>query len=468
VNYRKAEASPGESMSDGIETHNKATTTPLAPPHVPKLSVSRQLALSSFWFATNLHWGALLLIVIPHQAKVIAPSDPAGAMGLIFGLGAVIALIVPIVAGAYSDRSMSPHGRRRPYMVAGIAANLVGLAIMGYAVANLSLMAYIVGYLIVQAGNNSAGAAYAGIIPDMVPAEQHGEASGYMATMTQAGMILGAFGSGILLGKGHSTLAFVLIAVILLVFLMLTVFTVRETPLTIKPPPLTLNGFMNSLIEPLKNRDFFWVLVTRALVTLGMWCVQPFIQNYLSDVVHVKNDVEAGGNLLAMILLCATITGLLGGKISDAIGRKKVVYVANTLIAVCSVAFVFSHSLAYTYVVGAIYGMGYGAYFSVDWALACDVLPNPEDAGKDMAIWHISMVLPQTFAPALAGFVLSHVGQSTMINGVRHYSNQGYQASFTLGAIFLILGALFLRNVRDRHERQQLAAVNEFALPAEE
>ena len=213
-------------------------------------------------------------------------------------------------------------------------------------------------------------------------------------------------------------------------------------------------------IEPLKSPDFFWVLVTRALVTLGMWCVQPFIQNYLADVVHVKNDVEMGGYLLATILLCATVTGMIGGKLSDVIGRKKVVYVANTLIAICSVAFVFSHSLLYTFIVGALYGVGYGAYFSVDWALACDVLPNPEDAGKDMGIWHVSMVLPQTFAPALAGYVLSHVGTSSMVEGTRHYALQGYQAAFTLGAIFLLLGAFFLRNVRERRDREKMAAAS--------
>jgi len=119
---------------------------------------------------------------------------------------------------------------------------------------------------------------------------------------------------------------------------------------------------------------------------------------------------------------------------------------------------VFSHSLTYTFIIGALYGVGYGAYFSVDWALACDTLPNVDNAGKDMGIWHISMVLPQTLAPFIAGFVLQHVGHSIVVEGTRHYALQAYQAAFTLGAIFLMLGAFFLRNVRDRREREQLAA----------
>ena len=344
-------------------------------------------------------------------------------------------------------------------MVVGIAINLVGLAVMGYAASQRSLPLYILGYLIVQFGNNSAGAAYAGVIPDMVPSEQHGEASGYMALMTQSGTILGALGSGILLGRGQRSQRIWIIACILVTFVVLTCFTVRETPLTVKPKPLTVMAFLRSLIEPLRYRDFFWVLVTRALVTLGMWCVQPSYPNYLSDVVGPNERGRHGGQTGSRHPAHCDGNGIIGGKISDAIGRKKVVYVSNTLIAVCSVAFVFSHSLLYTFIVGALYGIGYGAYYSVDWALACDTLPNVDNAGKDMGIWHISMVLPQTLAPFVAGFVLDHVGHSTLVDGVRHYAVQGYQAAFTMAAVFLMLGAFFLRNVREKREREKSEAI---------
>jgi MFS family permease len=436
---------------------------PSAP--LPKrLNVLQQLKLSSFWFAMNMHWGALLLIIIPIQTKHIAPKESAAASAWVFGIGSIMALLVPLIAGTLSDRSMSRFGRRRPFMAFGIAFDLIGLLMMWYAGAHVSLPLFILGYLIVQFGGNTAGAAYAGIIPDLVPSEQHGEASGYMATMTQAGNIIGALGSGILLGLGQPALAYLILGLVMISFLFLSLFTVHETPLKQTPAPLTFNEYLHGLVAPLKHRDFFWVLVTRGFVTLGMWCVQPFIPNYLDDVIHVKNASDMAGKLIAVILLSATVTGLLGGTISDKIGRKTVVYVANTLIAICSILFVFSHSLGYTFLIGAFYGVGYGAYFSVDWALACDVLPSKEDVGKDMGIWHVSMVLPQTFAPALAGWILSSVGRYTIenrvdnithqIEPVKHYALAGYQTAFTAGAVFLMLGAILLRNVREKRERE--------------
>src|SRR5437867_238097 len=101
-------------MSSRIEGET-ATEAVVAAPPARHLGVGQQLALSSFWFATNLHWGALLLIIIPLQAKQIAPADSAGAIAKIFGYGAFVAMIVPLIAGALSDRSMSRFGRRRPY-----------------------------------------------------------------------------------------------------------------------------------------------------------------------------------------------------------------------------------------------------------------------------------------------------------------------------------------------------------------
>ena len=49
---------------------------------------------------------------------------------------------------------------------------------------------------------------------------------------------------------------------------------------------------------------------------------------------------------------------------------------------------------------GAILGIGYGAYTSVDWALVADVLPS--------GVWNISLSLPQVIAPVIGGLLIDH------------------------------------------------------------
>jgi Na+/melibiose symporter-like transporter len=405
------------------------------------------VAVSAYWFATNLHWGALLVVMMPSQVKrVIAPMWHAQALSVILGVGALVALVTPPIVGAYSDRCASRWGRRRPYMAAGVALNLLGLLLMWTAGDRASFWLYLAAYLVVQFGNNLATASYSGIIPDVVPEAQRGEASGYMAAMTQMGTVLGAFASGYLMGAGYVTASYGLIGCTLVVFLGITAVGVREEPLARATGSVAWRNVLKSLwVNPRKHPDFAWVWLTRALVTMGMWCVQPYIQYYLGDVIGVPNPEQTTGLLLGTILIGATVTGLLGGSLSDRIGRKRVVYVANSLIAVASLAFLVSHSLAFTFVVGIVYGLGFGAYYSVDWALACDVLPSKDSAAKDMGVWHISMVLPQSLAPFIAGPLLAGVGRGPT---PEHYTLPGYSAIFALAAFFLLLGALLLRNVR--------------------
>lgn len=425
-----------------------------AGPH-GRISARQLFAISAYWFATNLLWAALMMIIIPSQIKQVAPRAPAETLGWLLGLGAIPAIVVPLIAGPLSDRCTSRWGRRRPYMVVGVGVNLIGL-LMVWAVGRwLSLGLYSAGYFVANIGNNLATAAYSGVIPDLVPEEQRGEASGWMAAMSLTGMIVGVVSAGGLLYLKRPDAAFLVIAICLVAFLLITVAGVHERPRKAPPEPLDWGRFLKSLwIDPRQYPDFAWVWITRALVVMGIYSVQEYLQLYLTDVLGVKEgDKELIGALLIVTgLLLATVSGVFGGKVSDRIGRKRVVYIANTTIALACIAFPFARSLAYAMVVFGIFGLGYGAYYSVDWALACDVLPSQEDAAKDMAVWHIAMTLPQSIALPISGMLLGLFGKRFVLTAagekVAHYYAPGYTALFSMAALFLILGALLLRNVK--------------------
>jgi MFS family permease len=98
---------------------------------------------------------------------------------------------------------------------------------------------------------------------------------------------------------------------------------------------------------------------------------------------------------------------------------------------------------------GLLFGVGYGAYTSVDWALAVDALPSREAAGRDMGVWSIATTLPAILAPLLGGLVIS-------VAGSLGDTTVGYRVVFSLAVVFLLAGAVFILRVRDQFARPAL------------
>ncbi len=422
------------------------------PPSLPRqVRFKEHLAISTFWAASNFVWGALIIIVIQSQVKHMAPLQKGLISGLTVSVGAIAALIIPLLIGPLSDRSLHPMGRRRPYMFWGVLINLFGLGILYLAGNVASIPWYMFAYFIMTIGNNIATAAYSGVIPDLIPEDQRGTASGYMAVMSQVGTLIGIYLCGIYASKQQFGVCYAILAGALILGLIVSMRGIKETPIKTSEPLPQLPEFLSSLIEPLRHRDFMWVWLTRALVMFGFYCFVPLVQYYFSDVIGVENPETATSELIGIVIFCAALSGYVGGWLSDRVGRKKIVYFANSFMAIMCLAFIFCTTLSQVLIVGVLFGIGYGAYVSVDWALGTDVLPSKEDAAKDMAVWHISMTLPQAIAAAPAGYLVGAFGRTYhIVNGesVPRYTHMGFAALFIVAAIFLGLGALLLRNVK--------------------
>jgi MFS family permease len=442
-----------------METNYPRETEPPSSPYGSgPLTVFQHMTIAAYWLATNFHWGAILLILLPGDMEILAPEHKVEALGKVTALGAIFALLVPLISGALSDRCTHRSGRRKPYIQGGILVNVLGLIGMAACVKlNKTLPnafnLYLLSFFVVQIGNNIASGAFMGVIPDVVPKSEHGKASGFMALFTQVGTLLGAVGVGMLLKSTESRYAAI---AIVLVLVGLSTRTIRERHQASAEKIEWLPYLKSLWIDPRKYPDFAWVWITRFLVMMGFYAISPYIKYYLVDVVGVaqaKVD-DTAPMLMGVILIVSSISGYYGGAISDKIGRKQVVYIANTLIAIVAPAFVLCHNMPMALLVGALFGLGYGAYISVDYALGTDVLPSETDSGKDMAVWHIAMTLPQSLVAYPAGKLIAAAGSKMLPSAepgaepVVHYEVAGYAMVFILCSLCFALGAYLLRNVK--------------------
>src|SRR5205807_7351406 len=91
--------------------------------------------------------------------------------------------------GAISDRSMFAIGRRRPYIAVGALGVVICLSLM--AVVPSFWMLFVV-YSALQLFSNTAQGPYQGMLPDQVPADQRGQASGYYGALQRVGRVWAA------------------------------------------------------------------------------------------------------------------------------------------------------------------------------------------------------------------------------------------------------------------------------------
>lgn len=422
-----------------------APTRDAVPDTERRLTARDQFLLSCYWFAFNYQWGAILAVILPSQiAALVGGHRKEFFNGVVPPIGAAVSMLVAPLAGAWSDVRRSRFGRRRPFLLVGSLINvacLLALAPMG---AGDPLRWFVIAYLGVQVGSNLAGGPYAGLIPDVVPVAQRGSASGWMALMSALGTLAGALSAGQLIHAGDYRRIYIAIGVVVLAFMALTLFGVRERPWHEPPPHESLGHFLRSFVpDPRTHRDFYWVMATRALVTMGIYSVFTFFQFFLADVIRVHKPEAQASYLVGIIIVTGVFTSLAAGALSDRVGRKPLVYASGAIMALAAVIFIpvaFHPSLLFTYIVGGLFGLGWGAFQAVDWALAVDVLPHQGGPAKDMGIWHTALVLPQILAPAMTGLTLTRLKEHSLL--------LGYTTVFVMTAAWFVLGTVFVRRIR--------------------
>lgn len=417
-----------------------ANLTGSSTPHPPVSPV----VLSAFWFGTAFHWLVLLLIVMPKDVvKFVGEGQKGTYLGLLTAIGAIMALVLPPLVGAHSDRT----GKRIPYIRLGLAVNLVGLVVMALAASALAGMSgfwvYVLGFLLVQFGNNYATAPYSALIPQLVPVEQRGRYSGVMAMLQAGGQLLGAV-AALLLGLLHLP-GWAIYALVALVLLLPALVTMRGVPAQTDRLSGQAHVPQMSVAQLFAYQPFLWVFLTRVLFALGQYSVQPFLQYYNKDVMRQGDPANATSIMLACIIVGSIASALIGGRISDRVGRKPVIYVAGGLMAAVAMMLLFAPNFPVALALALVFGLGFGAFTSVDWALGSDAMPSESSYARDMGIWHVAFVAPQ-FVGAPQGRLLDW--------GNAQSPNLGYTLVFGIAAVFFVLGVILVRNVPERVHRQ--------------
>jgi MFS family permease len=379
-----------------------------------------------------------VMVSMAFKVQHIDPANTEGSLGLVMGVGAAFALIANPLVGRLSDRTTSRWGMRRPWILGGAIVGLGGFALIGAA---SSVWMVLLAWCLVQTSMNAVLAAANATLPDQVPVSSRGKVSGLVGITTPIGILAGSFLVNFLPGDFER---FVVPGVISLILAVVFVVILKDRALADKPADrFTIGMFFGSFVfNPRTHPDFGWTWLTKFLVMFGYAGIATFLPLYLVTKFGLAEEAAIGVILAANLASMAAmaISSPLGGFLSDKVGKRRpFVAIAGVIMVVGLVILAVAPSIPVVIIGQAVIGLGAGSFFSVDLALATEVLPNPDDVAKDLGVLNIANALPQSIAPAVAPAIIA-LGAATPIGG--------YATWYLFGALVAFAGAVLVYRIK--------------------
>ena len=440
-----------------------------APPR-RRLSYLDFVVLSLYWVAIGYLWNSLTALILPDLIiQLVGRAHEGLAASVLKSLGTAVAIIWQPIVGGISDRSVTPWGRRRPFIVAGTAGDvifLVGIALAG------SYWWLVVCYFLLQLASNTAQAPYQGLLPDVVPEDQRGEASGFYGVANLVGIASGTVGAGLLLAHFGRSLSIASIVVVLVATMLATVLLVPDRATPVEGQFRTARElFGKTFAVPFRNRDFLWLMASRLLIFMGFGGLQNFAFFYFDNVFFHhdrKATAIAASTLLGIAIAVAALVTWPASRLSNRTGRRPLIFVAGLVGAVGSVVLVFSHYMwvpagllaplaialhvpelaAQATLTGLAIGLGLGVFFSVDWAFIQDIIP-PHEGGLYMGFSNIATAGAGIIAVFIGGPLLDGFNSGPRLLGLPG----GFPVVFGLFAVWFVVGSLSILKVPERVRR---------------
>ncbi len=273
-------------------------------------------------------------------------------------------------------------------------------------------------------------------IADQVPKFQRGTITAALGIAQNVGILGGVYVAQFF--ATNPLVMFVGPSILAIIAMVIFAIVLPDKALPVKPPRMNFADWVTTFwVSPRKYPDYALAWWSRFLITFASFGFTTFRFFYLLNHVKVHEPDIPGVISLSVLIntICLVAASIVAGRLSDKIGRRKVfVWLSTALFAVGTVCLIFIHDVPSFYVLEALMGLAYGIYVGVDLALVVDVLPNPDDSGKDLGVFNIANALPQTIAPLIGG-TLVYVGDK---------AGNNYGLWFSVCGVAALIGAVVI------------------------
>ena len=400
------------------------------------------IRLNAFSFGATGFVLAMDTAVLPVIVLSLAPEGLKNSYLAALGMGGLIvaALVQPSI-GRLSDRTLSPLGRRVPYIVAG------SLVVCGSLVLTMlapNFAALFGAWMFIQANLNVAYGPGMALIRDLVPRARIGVASSLKILMDATGGLVLITATAALIGQAAEAdigpvhvyvdwewAVLALLITALLVSVAVTCVTVlsrdqRRRARRIQRPSVSLRSVLNAQLG--------LFLLSRLLLMTAIYSFPTYGLFFLRDVVEAENPAQTLSQMIPAIGGSLAIAVYLAGWVSDRVGRKPVAITGAVAGAISTSWLLLTDTTSGLLITASIVGASSGTLLSASWALANE-MADESQAGTHIAIVNLSTIggaaLPRLFGPGID--LLNHTSEDL-----------GYRALIAGCAALFVAGAIAL------------------------
>jgi MFS family permease len=422
----------------------------LEPGNVPPVAQSRTTTAGGptsmsrwLWIAyplafigINAVWGGVVQVLLGTQvASFVSAENAPATLGIVASIAAVSSVISQPVMGWLNDRTRSRFGRRNIW-VAG--ASVVSAAALLATALSPSVPFLAVVWALAMWPLNALQGALGAVLPERVPVRYRGSMSGILGAIGYAGSFAGVAIAGL---TGNVVVGYAGIAVVVLAVSLLFAFTTKDYFPEQKPESTTAERKQAAKFPSLRtDRDYWWAFAGRFTMIFGYFMIAGFQLYILQNYIKVGDQsIQAASTALVGLSGASTIAivvfSLIGGWVSDKLNRLRMFVALATLLFVPA-GLIYWLMPTYTgaLIANIIIGAGFGMYLAVDQALISRVLPNMDNAARDLGIMNIANAGPQIIAPVVGGALVTLLG--------------GYEILFAVMIGSVIISAVFVKFIR--------------------
>lgn len=375
--------------------------------------------------------------LLPAKIQQIAPNQKVQIVALLATIAMIVATVANIIEGALSDRTTSRWGKRNPWIFLGMITTLICFYFLTKVT---TITGIIINWSLFQVALNMMVAPLVAFIADKAPKKYRGAISAFYGVGMNIGTPVGTMiASQYITNINNGIYIFMVFEVIFTMFGLLLIGDSSNKGEKVEK----LHGaeLLEAFIFPIRGdiKDFYLAVFGKLLFVSAQFVITGYQLYIFTDYMNLSSE-NATRNLsvMSIILLITGVSfAIIGGPLADRFHSLKLLVAASTVAMGIGVAIPAIAPAPWTmFVYAGLSGAAMGMYNSVDQALNVSVLPNPNNAAKDLGIVNLANSLGQVFGPIVASVII----------GV-----SGYRMMFPAACLMCLVGAVLILMIKKVH-----------------